>query len=190
MRTNIHHRAAWLLVCTVGAALAAGACAEDRSLATEPELSPRAALEARGPGAGLNRTLAVLRHATARYHDLDAAVADGFVFLHECEERPGEGAVGVLYVHFGRLVDGIIDPAAPDALIYEPGRRGRLNLVGVELAVPFSLWTGDGSPEFYGFQFQPEEEFGVFGLHVWLWRHNPDGMFAAGNPRVSCVPTS
>jgi len=26
----------------------------------------------------------------------------------------------------------------------------------------------------------------VFGLHVWVWRHNPEGMFATTNPNVSC----
>ena len=27
---------------------------------------------------------------------------------------------------------------------------------------------------------------GVFGLHVWLWRNNPAGLFAESNPNVSC----
>jgi hypothetical protein len=25
-----------------------------------------------------------------------------------------------------------------------------------------------------------------YDLHVWLYKHNPAGMFAAWNPRVSC----
>ena len=131
------------------------------------------------------RTLATLRAATARYHNLKAATDDGFVFLHGCESRPDEGPVGAVYVHPGRL-DGVIDPALPEALIYEPGENGSAQLVGVELAIPYVAWTGAQPPQFLGASFQPEDEFGVWGLHVWLWRQNPEGLFAESNPRVSC----
>ena len=188
MHATAHSRTFWPLAAALGAALFLSACADGASIPTDPALAPGATAEARGQNRELNRALAELRRATARYHRLDAALADSFVFLHECEERPGEEPVGVVYVHFGRLLDGIIDPAAPDGLIYEPGPAGRMELVGVELAVPFALWAGQDPPDFFGARFQPEQEFGVFGLHVWLWRHNPDGMFAAGNPRVSCEP--
>ena len=132
------------------------------------------------------RTLATLRAATARYHNLKTATDDGFVFLHGCESRPDEGPVGAVYVHPGRL-DGVIDPALPEALIYEPRENGGASLVGVELAVPYVAWTNAEPPQFLGASFQPEDEFGVWGLHVWLWRQNPEGLFAESNPRVSCA---
>jgi hypothetical protein len=132
------------------------------------------------------RALATLRRATARYHDLNAATADGFVFLHGCESRPDEGPVGMVYVHPGRL-DGVIDPELPEALIYEPRKNGQARLVGVELAIPYAAWTGARPPEFLGNIFEREDEFGVWGLHVWLWRHNPEGLFAESNPHVSCA---
>jgi hypothetical protein len=28
--------------------------------------------------------------------------------------------------------------------------------------------------------------FDVWALHVWVWKHNPSGMFADWNPQVSC----
>jgi hypothetical protein len=56
----------------------------------------------------------------------------------------------------------------------------------VELAVPYALWTQPQEPRFLGASFQQEDEFGVFGLHVWLWRANPEGLFAESNPNVSC----
>lgn len=134
----------------------------------------------------IESAVATLRHVTARYHDLEVAKADGFVLLHPCENRPDEGPVGIVYVHMGRLLDGVIDPESPDALIYEAeGKRPRL--VGVEFALPYSLWSGDEPPVFLGNSFQPEDEFGVFALHAWVWRHNPEGMFAESNPRVSCT---
>jgi len=132
------------------------------------------------------RALATLRRATTRYHDLTAATDDGFVFLHGCESRPDEGPVGMVYVHPGRL-DGVIDPREPEALIYEPLEDGGARLVGVELAVPYAAWTSAQPPQFLGASFQPEDEFGVWGLHVWVWRKNPEGLFAESNPRVSCA---
>lgn len=188
MRTTSHTRLLRTLA-SAGAALVLSSCADEAPLAPEPDLSQVPALEARAPKPGLLRALTEMARATARYHRLDAAIADGFVFLHGCESRPDEGPVGMVYVHMGRLTDGVIDPSAPDALVYEPRKRGRPKLVGVELAVPYGS-PGEAPPEFFGVPFQPEDEFGVWGLHVWLWRFNPEGLFAESNPRVSCVPAA
>jgi hypothetical protein len=136
-------------------------------------------------GAEYHAILAELRRVTAPYHDLNAAIADGFVFRHGCEIRP-TGAVGTVYVKFAHALDGKIDPSKPDGLLYEPAQNGRLVLTGVELAIPYALWTGAEPPRFLGATFQREDELGVFGLHAWIWRHNPDGMLAPANPRVSC----
>ena len=170
----------------------AAACGGDQSLAPAAERQLAARLSAipvhAGAQAGAQQALATLRRVTARYHDVDAAIADGFVFFHGCEVRPGEGAVGTLYVHFDRLMDGVIDPARPDALVYEPSRTtgGKPTLVAAELAVPIALWSQPGAPTFLGAEFQAEEEYGVYGLHVWIWRNNPEGLFAEANPQVSC----
>jgi hypothetical protein len=127
--------------------------------------------------------LVTIRRSTARYHHLRAALEDGFTFLHPCEVRP-DGNVGVVYINFARLLDGKVDPKLPDALVYEQDKNGRLTLAAAEFAV---LNTGQAAPEFLGHTFQEEAEFGVFGLHVWLWKRNPNGLFAEGNPGVSCV---
>jgi hypothetical protein len=72
-------------------------------------------------------------------------------------------------------------------LVYEPaGRSDRAKLVAVEFAVPYALWTDPNPPAFLGAEFPREDEFGVFGLHVWVWRNNPHGLFAEANPRISC----
>jgi hypothetical protein len=83
-------------------------------------------------------------------------------------------------------MDGVIDIEEPEGLLYEPSRNGRLKLVAVDLAVPYALWTDPAPPEFLGNVFQPEDEFGAWALHVWIWRHNPNGMFAPANPNVTC----
>jgi hypothetical protein len=136
----------------------------------------------------IERAVETLRRATARYHNIDAAKNDNFVLLHDCETRLNDEPVGTVYVNMSRLTDGVINPEKPDALIYEPGPAG-LTLVGVEFAIPFQLWTQSEPPKFLGATFQREDEFGVFGLHAWVWRSNPNGLFAETNPRVSC-PTA
>ena len=166
------------------AALLLGGCADQAPTASPAAEIAEPSLVMAAPGE-YHAALATLRRATARYHDLDVALADSFVFLADCEVRE-EGAVGLMYVHFARLLDGRADPSAPDALIYEPRAGGRPRLVAAELAIPYALWTESEPPTFLGAEFEREDEFGVYGLHLWLWRQNPDGLFAETNPNVSC----
>jgi hypothetical protein len=166
-------------------AFALGACADRTPVAPDADLTAATA-EARMAGEpGAASVFAELRRATVRYRHLEAALADGFVLIHPCEERPGEGPVGAVYGDPTRF-DATLDPSAPEALIYEPGPGGRMKLVGVEMVIPYAVWMDADPPEFLGVSFQREDEFGVFGLHFWVWKHNPEGMFAPSNPRVSC----
>ena len=185
MSTTLWHSLGRAVALGAASFLFAG-CADNTPVAPDRQPAVSTRFTAVAP-AEENRALATLRRATARYHNLDAAIADGFVFLHGCEVRPEEGPVGIVYIHMGRLLDGAIDPSLPDGLIYEPPRsNGKPKLAAVEFAVPYALWTGQRPPTFLGATFQREEEFGVFGLHVWLWRNNPAGLFAESNPNVSC----
>lgn len=160
------------------------ACAEDQPFPAEPQAAHVTSYMA--APADVMSTIATLRRVTARYQDLATALDEDFVLLHPCESRPDEGPVGTVYVNFARLLDGAIDAELPDALIYEPSPNGGSKLVGVEFAIPYPMWTGPQPPAFLGAQFQREDEFGVFALHAWVWRENPEGMFAESNPRVSC----
>lgn len=170
-------------VVAAGALIAA--CADDAPLAPD-RAQPAPAHLATLPGVDTDGAIASLQRVTARYHRLSVAIAEGFVLLHPCEARGDEGPVGTVYVHPGRLMDGVIDPASPDALIYEPGSDGTFKLVGVEFAIPKALWTAPQPPSFLGATFQSEDEFGVYALHAWVWRNNPKGLFAETNPGVSC----
>lgn len=174
------HHARPLSALLVTAALVA--CDDGATLAPDPLVAYASAAE--------NQAFAALRGATARYHDVNAAIDDGFILLHGCEVRPGAGAVGILYVHLGRYLDGVIDPSLPDGLLYAPGRSGQPRLTGVELAIPRTMWPLPEPPRFLGVPFQEEDEFDAFGLHIWLWSHNPHGMFAQAHPRVDCEDES
>lgn len=170
------------LTIVTAVALFAAACADDTPLAPNRQAAMPAEVAAVPAAGETGQAIATLQRVTARYHDLQVALDDEFTLLHPCENRPGEGPVGVVYYNPKRLMDGVIDPESPDALIYEPGSP-RPKLVAVEFAIPN---TGQEPPTFLGNTFQREDEFGVYALHAWVWRSNPEGLFAETNPRVSC----
>lgn len=130
--------------------------------------------------------LAILRRVTARYHRSQAAVKDGFIPVEPCQENPdGPGALGIPYLNPDRL-DGVIDIENPEVLFYEPQKNGRLRLVGVETVVPIDQWEESDPPSLFGEEFHRNEEAGLFGRHIWIWRHNSDGVFSFWHPDVTC----
>jgi hypothetical protein len=73
-------------------------------------------------------------------------------------------------------------------LLYEPDENGRLRLVGVEYIIPYSFHSRDAAPPvLFGQPFLQFDAFQVWGLHAWVWKHNPSGLFAPWNPLVSCA---
>jgi hypothetical protein len=182
---SVRHRFRRPIAFAAAALLAA--CADKSVLGPDPERAPQAGLRAPAASVEVNTAIAELRRVTAPYHDVRAAVADGFfpVFA-SCEAREGEVPIAIPYAHLDRLLDGVLDPSLPDALLYEPGIDGQLKLVGVEMVLPYPFWTAAEPPRFLGVPLQREDELGVFGLHIWIWRHSPNGMFSIDNPRVSC----
>ncbi len=132
----------------------------------------------------LQRGLATMRRATARYHRVDVARADGFVQILPCLEHPTAGGLGIPYGRLDRF-DTTIDLNEPEILFYEPQKTGRLRLVGGEPVVPIALW-GSEAPSLFGREFHRNEEHGLYGLHMWIWKHNPDGVLSFWNPEVSC----
>ena len=141
--------------------------------------------------------------ATLPYHDLEAAKAAGYTFrLPElsgktCIVQPGEGAMGVHMVNTS-LLDAVLDPKAPEALVYQPRRLGEgLKLVALEYVVFKSAWeeahgAGAAPPTMFGrtFDFVGEpNRYGLpafYALHSWIWKTNPRGLFYAWNPTVAC----
>lgn len=139
------------------------------------------------------------RQGTAAYHGIDTALEDGYGQFTDaqgvaCIERDGEGAMGIHYVRGAIVGDGEVSAATPEALIYEPAKNGRLRLVGVEYVVFQSDWNAAHSepPTLFGQEFElvpSGNRYGLppfYALHAWLWKHNPNGMFADWNPRSSC----
>ena len=136
-----------------------------------------------------------VRQATDRFRDVGNTSGGGYGPALGCVSGPEEGAMGLHYVNPGLLLDGALDAAHPEALIYEfTGRTARL--VGVEFIVFADVWhqthAANEPPILEGqllhFVDSPNR-FGLpahYELHVWAWRDNPKGTFVDWNPLVSC----
>ncbi|WP_018477682.1 hypothetical protein [Pontibacter roseus] len=140
-----------------------------------------------------NKVLAQVRQATARYHHLEAALADGYELGSPCVSSPA-GGMGHHYIK-GTLVDGTIDPTQPEVLVYEPMKNGKMRLVAVEFLVVAEPWDAqhDSAPRLGNQVYDDHRDFSKGGppfphyqLHAWVWKHNPSGMHAAFNPNVTC----
>jgi len=126
-----------------------------------------------------------VKKATSRFHSTTQAIAAGYVPETHCVSIPGVGGMGMHWVN-PALVDGVYDPLQPEAVLYAPGPDGKPQLIALEYIV---MNTGQAAPSFGS---QPFDVNGVPGmpphwsLHVWLYKHNPAGMFQPFNPDVSC----
>lgn len=133
--------------------------------------------------------LAEARAATARFQDFDTALNEGWSLqVTGCVVNPPEGGMGI---HFGNLevyLDGLVDETAPEVLLYEPLPNGKMKLVAAEYIVPYFLWPRESeAPRLFGREMKPVDAMEEWQLHVWLWKHNPSGMFADWNPKVTCA---
>jgi hypothetical protein len=137
---------------------------------------------ARGDKATLQHELARARAATARYHHVEAAEADGYVDIDLYIPN-----MGYHYLNLGLLEDGVFDVERPELLVYADLPNGKRKLVAVEYATPRDPQNPPPAPD--GFTGGEDEwsvntDFDLWTLHAWVWMHNPDGVFAPMNPLV------
>ena len=139
------------------------------------------------------RLIAQMRAATAKYHNINVARAEGYVDDgFGCVSDPVLGGMGWHLIQEDLHADPGIDPLAPELLIYEPQKNGGMKLVAVEYEVYQADWWGAGNsqaPSLLDKPFEPLVFEGippVFGLHVWLWQPNPAGILEDFNPSVTC----
>jgi hypothetical protein len=170
------------------AALALASCRGPEDAATAPDASTIPAALSAAPHHGTYRQphgsppveeLQRARRATARYHDIRNAVADGYVDINVVIPNMGR--------HFLKdsLLDVKFEVERPELLVYSPHEHGRMELVAVEYAVPLELSAA--APE--GFSGAADEwfadrRFGLWTLHAWTWKDNPDGVFSPTNTLV------
>ncbi len=124
------------------------------------------------------------REATKDYRNFDNAVADGFVNTG----LPCIEGQGFHYIRPDLL--GTNDVTLPHVLMYAPKKNGTLELIALEWITPIADATTQ-APTLFGEVFHgPNTVEGIpfqfFGLHVWAWEHNKNGVFADTNPKVHC----
>lgn len=168
--------------------------------------SPQAAAAETDPEALAG--LAAVRTATAGFHDVAQALADGYVPASPCQEDPALGGMGIHYANFGLASDLTVEATTPEVLLYVPAGEG-MRLVAVEYFVPAlantpygpAPWFGQIAPPFGFFNPAPTVLGQTFNgpmaghtpdmpwhydLHAWVWQANLAGVFANFNPTVSC----
>ena len=131
-------------------------------------------------------SVADVRNATAKFHDLDQATRANYQRLLPCFDQPGVGGMGQHYVNT-KILDNVVDARQPEGLVYEVD-GDRLQLVAVEYIIPQAAWTGSEPPSLLGHSFFRNDALGLWALHAWIWRPNPSGMFANYNPSVKLCP--
>ena len=196
----------------LGLALAAAGCSKDQSpvapSANAVASSSSAALQAVGP------ELAAVRAATARFHDVNVAMAAGY--LNPAGRVCDQIAIGTMGIHVPNpalQATTELDPTRPEVLLYLPKPEGGFRLVGVEyiqfvrlrnpdtgVVTPWmspTPWPANyevvtPTPELFGQTFQGPMPGHVPGmpwhwdLHAWVWANNPTGLFEPWNPAISC----
>jgi len=151
-----------------------------------PSAQPGVQRSVNAQEAGLGAELAELRAWTARYQNIDKAMAAGYtVPATPCWYHGTMGAMGYHYAN-PDFIDGQARLLEPELLVYEPRAGGSQKFVALEYIVPIDQWSGQDPPQLLGRNFARNDGLGLYVLHVWLWRDNPDGIFADWNPKVSC----
>jgi hypothetical protein len=138
-----------------------------------------------------------VRDATRRYRNVDSAIDAGYVQFLGCVHEPLAGSMGIHFVNGTLAGDTTIDPAKPEALIYEVEPNGQLSLVGVEYIVFQQAWDAlhNQPPSLFGqpFMLVPSpNRYGIpafYEVHAWAWKANPTGPFKDWNPKVLCLGT-
>lgn len=146
----------------------------------------------------------------------DGYVLDPMDVCDTAEMMGEPAELGVMGVHYFRPdLLGITEPPsprvngtgthtdflAPAILIYEPQADGSMELVAVENLVFREAWhaAGHGAPpSFHGVPFDLMEDDPAtdvdeahmfephYDRHVWIYRENPNGVFAQYNPTATC----
>ena len=170
---------AYRALAAVAAATLAIACAHQAPATSRAPLAPE-----------VQDLVAVVRAATTRFRSLDSAAAAGYPRdVARCYIMEQHGAMG--YHHVNRsYVDSVLDPEHPEILLYERAADSSYRLTAIEFIVPYRLWPPDSDsiPTVRGQRLHRVDEVSVWGLHMWLWKENPAGLFADWNPTVSCPP--
>lgn len=150
------------------------------------------------------------------YKDVAYAISQGYVQRSGCETHPLLGTMGHHYVRpdllgftppVGGRVNGTgtyTDANPPAILLYVPDENDELQLVAIEMLVFRAAWDAENAhpPMYRGREYNlmvdnpdtlHDEAHGFmphYDLHIWLFAHNPSGLYAQWNPAIRCGGTT
>ena len=170
------------------------------ALGAAPSAVALQSASAHSPATGRAHLVKVIRHATAKFHNIADAEAAGYVPFTDvngisCIAMMGAGGMGVHLVQPKLIAHPGIHLRRPEALVYAPEPDGTLRLAALEYLVVKSAWDANHSsrPEqFRGHPFNFTKAPNRFGLpafysqHVWAWKQNQAGLLRMFNPAVHC----
>ena len=200
-------------IAAIGLALIAANCSNTRN-PIAPASVVTDAQPAMSADPGLGPQLAAVRDATDQFHDVNAAIAAGY--LDPVGRTCDQISIGTMGIHSPNpalMASQTLDPLHPEVVLYLPKPGGGFKLVAVEY-VQFVLlrnpatnqvapWVSptpwpsnyqvvNPTPALFGRTFDGPMAGHVPGmpwhwdLHVWIWANNPTGMFQMWNPAISC----
>ena len=195
-------------------ALVLAGCNADSTLRTDNHLSHQNGLMLSDLSQATGRnTLSALTQISAPFHDLDQAQAAGYMLFSAplltaedgCISSARDGGMGYHYTRGNNLADDSVTLLDPEFLVYAPTNAprkdgvARRRLAAFDYFMPYSTkWPGPDDPKFthaptlHDFStmsdlpdvaFAPSR-FGGWMFHIWLWEHNPGGMFTNWNNAV------
>jgi methanethiol S-methyltransferase len=148
-----------------------------------------------GGGTQSNALVQIVRDATERFKNVEAAENEEYHLMFGCVSGPDFGAMGLHYVNMPLVLDGELDPTHPEIILYEALPNGQLKLTGADFLVLADAWDtahpGE-PPQIMGqllHRFEAPNRFGLpnfYTLHVWAWKESPTGTFVNWHSNVSC----
>jgi len=191
----------------VAIAFALAACNADSPLKADRRTSHQNGLMLSSLSQASNaQTLNDLRQLTAPLHNLEDAQAAGYNLFtlspltaaDGCISSAELGGMGYHYTRGNNLSDDAVSLLDPEFLVYAPTDApqkdgvARRRLAAFDYFLPYSpVWPGPDGPNFkrapttHDFStmsdlpdiaFAPSR-FQGWMFHIWLWEHNPGGMF-------------
>jgi len=151
-----------------------------QTLSTELDDNANLTAQFKGLNQETVQQLIEARLATAKYKDIHQAFMDGYEDINVVLPNMG--------YHFmkSRIVDSVFNPKRPELLVYNKRADGSFELGAVEYAVPISITPNTPPQGFAGSAdvWYYNTTFGLWTLHAWVWKFNPDGVFSPMNSRV------
>jgi hypothetical protein len=162
--------------------------AQDAHSHTPPAQQQQSALD------DANALVKAVRQSTEQFKNVAAAQAAGYALQFGCVSGEDSGAMGLHYINADLVNSGVLDPARPQIVIYEPTPDGGRRLIGADFLVIADTWNASHSapPQMMGqlfHLFPSPNRFGLpafYTLHVWAWKENPTGAFVNWHSNVSC----